>query len=80
MQPVYPYIAVAKIEDKKSNLVQTIEETPVVKVVGLPDIPEGGDMLPMGLGQKLLVNHVSEYNVKGERLYFVRTTDIVSIV
>jgi len=80
MQPVYPYIAVEKVEDKNSSLVQTIHEKPVVRVIAVPYVPAGEEPLNFKTEQNILVNGVDEYMVKGEKLFFVRIKDIVAIV
>lgn len=78
MQPIYPYIAVEKIENNKSALVQTIEQHPVVRIIGLPTWEQ--DTVDLCIGHRILVNHVDEYMVDGEKLFFVRVKDVVSIV
>ena len=80
MQPIYPYVAVEKIEDTESAIVQTIEQKPVVRVVAIPVVVDGNDCVEYTIGQRILVNHVDEYMVDGEKLYFVRVRDVVSIV
>lgn len=80
MQPVYPYIAVEKVEDNDSSLVQTIHEKPVVKVIGIPFVPADQEPLNFKEENNILVNGVDEYMVKGEKLFFVRIKDIVAII
>jgi len=79
MKPIYPYIAVEKIEDE-GNLVFTTEEKPVVKVVQTPGCaPVAPEFYPP-VGSKILVNHVDEYPVGNKIHCFVRLKDIVAIV
>ena len=88
MQPIYPYVAVEKIEDEKSTLELVIDQKPVVKIIAVPDLPADVSGYSNGLyvgigvkeGQNILVNHVDEYMVDGEKAYFVRIRDIVAIV
>jgi len=81
MQPVYPYIQVEKVEDKDSNLVQTIEDKPVVRVIGVPYVPASEEPLNFKTEQKIQVNcPPEEYMIKGEKAYFVDIRSIVAIV
>lgn len=79
MQPIYPYVAVEKIEDDGSSLALVVSQKPVVKVISIPTPPEG-EAVDFHPEQNILVNHVDEYMVKGEKMYFVRIKDIVAIV
>ena len=78
MQPIYPYITVGKTEEQGS-LTFAIQDTPIVKVLSMPFLPEE-ITVDFTIGQKILVKHVEEYLVNGERMYFVHIKDIVSIV
>ena len=81
MQPVYPYIAVEKVEDRHSNLVQTVEERPVVKIIGIPFVPAAEEPFNFSINNKVLVNSPpEEYTISGENLYFIHYKSIVSIV
>ena len=80
MRPIYPYIEVEKIEND-SALAMTVEETPVVRVIHVPIcIPGLHDGEIPSIGQSVLVNHVDEYMVDGQRHYFLRVKDLMSIV
>lgn len=79
MKPIYPYIEVERITDSTSSLVQTVEPRPVVKAVAVPMVPQD-EMETVRVGQKILVNHVEEYIIDGEKLFFVHIKDIVCIV
>ena len=79
MQPIYPYVQVEPIEDN-SALALTVDQTPVVKVIATPICGPSEVVVGLVQGCKVLTNHVDEYMVDGNKLFFVRLKDIVSIV
>ena len=79
MRPVYPYIAVEPLDDSKSSLVLTVDHRPVVKVVAIPSCPED-EVFNFTVDNRILVNHVDEYMVDGEKMYFVNARDVVCVV
>jgi hypothetical protein len=78
MRPIYPYIAVERTESK-SSLVQAVDHRPVVKVLEVCSCPED-EVMYYSVGNKILVNHVDEYMVDGEKLFFVHIKDVVCVV
>jgi hypothetical protein len=79
MQPIYPNVAVEPIEDRDSALALVVEQRPVVRIIAMPLAPKD-EVLDFRVGNKVLADHVEEYVVDGEKMYFVRVNNIVSIV